>query len=136
MYKNWASEQINSIPISFNTPIEYRVKPSPYYVLKYSTCKKWAYTLIVVLLHKLPSKWCTWHLFIEFLQYFWFKIEEKKHTRLKHLFKKKLNLNKKSIAQYFLNFLFSHNKAFPQYVLLKNRSDTNKCWNAPYLKPM
>lgn len=34
------SEQINFIPICFNTSIKYRVKPTPYYVLKHSICNK------------------------------------------------------------------------------------------------
>lgn len=34
------SEQINFIPICFNTSIKYRVKPIPYYVLKHSICNK------------------------------------------------------------------------------------------------
>lgn len=103
------SEQINFIPICFNTSIEYRVKPTPYYVLKLSIYKKWAYTLIFVLLHKIPSKSCTWHLFIEFLQYFIWKTEEEKktHPTLAFAFKRKLNVNKKSIAQYFQKKKFS-----------------------------
>lgn len=127
------SEQINFIPICFNTSIKYRVKPIPYYVLKHSICKKWAYTLLVVLLHKIPSKSCTWHLFIEFLQYFIWKIEEEKktHQTLAFAFKRKLNVNKKSIAKIIF---FSHKKAFLHYVSLKTRSDTNKFWNGLYLK--
>lgn len=116
------SDQINFIPICFNTSIEYRVKPTPYYVLKHSICKKWAYTLIVVLLHKTPSKSCTWHLFIEFLQYFIWKIEEEKktHQTLAFAFKRKLNVNKKSIAQYFQKKNFLSQEGFPPVCFIEN----------------